>query len=203
MLTATYTLVAMSVEQASVRVGLQSLRQMLHAYYLNQATLSAEQVDYAASAMQRLHNACQWRKLDKFLIPAVRRATRLADDLLAQLDALSMQASDAMAVSTAFDGAIEEGAQADAFCTVLDTFCRVLLTRIEREERELFPLARVAVPGEAWFALANQMLAHDAYLEEQRSEPAQPGGPRHRPRTARERGARPASRPGVRVSTLH
>lgn len=192
MLTATYTLAAMSVEQASIRIGLQALR----AGYSHQATLSAAQVDHAASAMRRLHDACQWRKLDKFLIPALRRATRLADDLLAELDALRVLSSDALAVSTAFEGAIGEGEQMDAFRAVLETFCRVLLTRIEREEQELFPLARVAVPGEAWFALANQMLAHDAYLEEQRSEPAQPGGTRPRTRTSQPH-------TGVRVSTLH
>jgi hypothetical protein len=192
----------MSVEQASVRTGLQSLRQMLHAYYVHQATLSAAQVDYAATAMRRLHDACQWRKLDKFLIPALRRATRLADDLLAELDGLSSQASDALAVSTAFHGAIAEGEQVEAFCTVLDTFCRVLLTRIEREEQELFPLARVAVPGEAWFALANQMLAHDAYLEEQRSEPVPPGATRHFP-PRHDAGTRPVARAGLHVSTLH
>ena len=192
MLTATYTLVAMSVEQSTVRIGLQSLRQMLHAAYLHQATLTAAQVAYAAGAMQRLHAACQWRKLDKFLIPALRRATRLADDLLAELDALTMQSSDALAVSTAFEGAIHETEQVDAFCAVLDTFCRVLLTRIEREEQELFPLARVAVPGEAWFALANQMLAHDARRDEQRGEQAPPGATRNS-----------HARASVRASTLH
>ena len=203
MLTATYTLVAMSVEQASVRNGLQSLRHMLDAYYLHQATLSAAQVDYATGAMQRLHDACQWRKLDKFLIPALRRATRLADDLLAELDTLSVQSNDALAVSTAFAGAIEDSGQVDAFCTVLDTFCRVLLTRIEREEQELFPLARVAVPGEAWFALANQMLAHDAYLDEQRSEPVPSGTARHAAPTGQGACTRTAARARVRVSTLH
>jgi hypothetical protein len=202
MLTATYTLVAMSVEQTGVRVGLQSLRQMLHAYYLHQPALSAAQVDYAASAMRRLHDACLWRKLDKFLIPALRRATRLADDLLAELDALSAQSSDALAVSCAFDGAIDDAEQVDAFCTVLENFCRVLLTRIEREEQELFPLARVAVPGEAWFALANQMLAHDAYVQEQRSEPAPAVNAHQRARLRDASGAR-VLRPGMRVTTLH
>ena len=199
MLTATYTLVALSVEQTSVRVGLQSLRQMLHAYYLGQAALTAAQVDYAAAAMQRLYDACHWRKLDKFLIPAVRRATRLADDLLAELDALSAQSSDALAVSTAFSGAIDDAGQVEAFCGVVNTFCNVLLTRIEREEQELFPLARAAVTGEAWFALANQMLAHDAYLQEHRCEPAPARNTRHVVRPRREKGVRP----GVRLSTLH
>ena len=198
MLTATYTLVALSVEQTPVRVGLQSLRQLLHAYYVHHAALGAAQVEYATSTMQRLYHGCHWRKLDKFLLPAVRRVTRLADDLLAELDALSGQASDALAVSTAFTGAIE-GEQVDALCTVIDTFCRVLLTRIEREEQELFPLARVAGPGEAWFALANQMLAHDAYLLERRGEPA-PAPP---PRAAWLPRSAPSRHPGMHVTTLH
>lgn len=195
MLTATYTLVALAVEQTSVRVGLQSLRQMLHAYCLGQEALTAAQVDYAATAMQRLYDACHWRKLDKFLIPAVRRATRLADDLLAELDALSVQSSDALAVSTAFTGAIDDAGQVAAFCGVVNTFCTVLLTRIEREEQELFPLARAAVTGEAWFALANQMLAHDAYLQEHRCEPA-PGRNTLQVRRAHQE-------KGARLSTLH
>lgn len=197
MLTATYTLVALSIEQAPVRSGLQSLRQMLHAGLAHQQTLGAAQVNDATGAMQGLYDRCHWRKLDKFLLPALRRATRLADDLLAGLDALSAQAADALAVSTAFDGAIE-GRQVAAFCTVVDTFCRALLTRLEREEQELFPLARVAIPGEAWFALANQMLAHDAYAQEQRAEaPVPPQRQAWRPR--RE----PAACPGARVTTLH
>lgn len=195
MLTATYTLVALAVEQTSVRVGLQSLRQILHACCLGQEALTAAQVDYAATAMQRLYDACHWRKLDKFLIPAVRRATRLADDLLAELDALSVQSSDALAVSTAFTGAIDDAGQVEAFCGVVNTFCTVLLTRIEREEQELFPVARAAVTGEAWFALANQMLAHDAYLQEHRCEPA-PGRNTLQMRRARQE-------KGARLSTLH
>lgn len=199
MLTATYTLVALSVEQTSVRVGLQSLRQMLHAYYLHQGALGAAQVDYAVTAMQRLYDDFHWRKLDKYLIPAVRRATRLADELLAELDALSAQAGDALAVSTAFDGPLDRADQVESLCSVIGTFCSMLLTRIEREERELFPLARVAVPGEAWFALANQMLAHDAYLQEQRGEPAPQGETGSAWRLRKE----PGSRVVARLSTLH
>ena len=198
MLTATYTLVTLSVEQARVRIGLQSLRQMLHACAVHQGVLSAAQVAHTVGVMRQLHDACHWRKLDKILIPAVRRATRLADDLLAALDALSAQAADALAVTGAFEGAVDDAEQVAAFCAVVETFCRVLLTRLEREEEELFPLARAAVTGEAWFALANQLLAHDAYLQEQRGEaPAAGHHPAWRPRPAQ------ASRPGLHLSTLH
>ncbi|MGJ7918289.1 hypothetical protein ACI48D_22825, partial [Massilia sp. LXY-6] len=56
-----------------------------------------------------------------------------------------------------------------------------------REEHELFPLARSLVRGEAWFAIANQMLAHDAVARERRGSlqqgRARPEaiGPRHSP----------------------
>jgi len=198
MLTATYTLVTLAVEQTRIRVGLQSLRQMLHAYYVNQGALSAAQVEHATGTMHKLHDACHWRKSDKFLIPAVRRATRLADDLLAELDALSAQSGDALAVSGAFGGAIDDVEQVDAFCAVVDSFCAAWLARLDREEQALFPLARAAVTGEAWFALANQLLAHDAYLQEQRSEQA-PAIPRRHTWRARPGPARP----GARLNTLH
>lgn len=198
MLTATYTLVTLAVEQTRIRVGLQSLRQMLHAYYVHQGALSAAQVEHATDTMHKLHDACHWRKSDKFLIPAVKRATRLADDLLAELDALSAQSGDALAVSGAFGGPIDDGEQVDAFCAVVDSFCTAWLTRLDREEQALYPLARAAVTGEAWFALANQLLAHDAYLQEQRSDPA-PAMPRRQAWRSRPEPARP----GTRLTTLH
>ena len=43
-----------------------------------------------------------------------------------------------------------------------------MLARLEREEHELFSLARTMISGEDWFAIANQMLAHDAYRQETR-----------------------------------
>lgn len=199
MLTATYTLVALSVEHTNVRVGLQSLRQTVHANFLHRGALTAVQVQYANAGMQRLYEACHWRKLDKFLLPALRRATRLADSLLDSLDELSRQAGDALAVASAFAGDIEGSEQVDAFCKVVDQVCSALLARIEREEKELFPLARAAISGEAWFAIANNMLAHDAYRKEQRADAAPVRMARQAYRGRHERG----HRAGMPLSTLH
>jgi hypothetical protein len=60
----------------------------------------------------------------------------------------------------------------DVFCGAIECCVAALRRRLEREEHELFPLARAAVGGDAWFAIANQMLAHDAHAQERR------GGPR-------------------------
>ena len=52
------------------------------------------------------------------------------------------------------------------------TFCTVLLQRLEKEEKELFAIARATIGGEAWFDIANKFLAHDAQVVEARRVPA-------------------------------
>jgi hypothetical protein len=71
MLTATYTLVALSVEQASVRVSLQSLQKVLYNNFVQQRALTPGQVDYACEHCA-VHDACHRRKIEKFLF---RRST--------------------------------------------------------------------------------------------------------------------------------
>lgn len=183
MLTATYTLVALSVEQASVRVSLQSLQKLLPTNFLNQTALSPGQVTYACDALQRLFHNCHWRKIDIFLIPAIRRATAQANSLLDELDALSDVAGHAIADAVAMvnAGAIDSEGAVRQFCKAIETFCDAMLTRLDREEHELFSLARTMISGEDWFAVANQMLAHDAYRQESRparevtTTPSMPG----------------------------
>lgn len=188
MLTATYTLVALSVEQASVRVSLQSLQKLLQSNFIHLNALSQGQVDHACDALRHLYDSFHWRKIEQFLIPAVRRATRETDLLLQELDSLSQVAADAMGAiaERMADAAIDSQGRVLEFCGAVEAFSVALLRRIEREERELFPVARAVISGEAWFAIANQMLAHDAYLQE--SKPRQPillGQPAVRPPSER------------------
>jgi hemerythrin-like domain-containing protein len=173
MLTTTYTLVALSVEQTSVRASLQSLRKLLHENFLRHSTLSCAQVAHVCEALRRIYDTCHWRKVETFLVPAVRRATGSADRLLQELDEFSLAAADAMGTITErFHGiALDSAALVSQFCGLVDAFCDSMLARLEREERELFPLARAVVCGEAWFSIANQMLVFDAQLQE--SRPAQ------------------------------
>lgn len=200
MLTATYTLVALSVEQTSVRTSLQSLQKLLQSNFLQQRALTPAQVEMTCDALKRLYESCHWRKLDKFLIPAVRRATGAADKLIEELDALSQAAADAMAVALRVveNATLDSEAGVRQFCAAVEQFCVALLARIEREERELFELAASVISGEAWFAIANQMLAHDAYKQESR------GGERY-PRLGRNYRPRPerVQRQGPPMSFVH
>ena len=171
MLTATYTLVTLSVEQASVRVGLQSLQKVLYNNFAQQCALTPGQVDFTCSTLRRLYDTCHWRKIEKFLIPAILRATHEADQLLHELERLNHTAAEAMSeVAERFAGlSIDSADRVTEFCASVDTFCNVLLHRLSREEQELFPVARTVISGEAWFSIANMMLAHEAYVQETRS----------------------------------
>ena len=174
MLTATYTLVALSVEQASVRVGLQSLQKLIDNSFVHQNALSPGQVGFACDAVKRMYESCHWRKLDMFLIPAIRSATRQADELLQNLDELGRAAADAVGVLAIRLGstAVDNGTKVSQFCEAVEAFCSATLKRLELEEQHLFPVARSVISGETWFSIANQMLAHDAYVQETR--PARP-----------------------------
>ncbi|MGJ9417523.1 hypothetical protein ACHAC9_07115 [Massilia sp. CMS3.1] len=175
MLTATYTLVALSVEQTNMRVSLHSVQQLVQKSYARLSALTEGQADYVCDTLRRLYESCQGRKLDRFLLPALRRAEARAEPLLCELDMLSRSAAEALGAACRLAaGSIDDDDGVDAFCRAVERFCTALEMRFDREESELFPIARTAIAGEAWFAVANQMLAHDAYREEHRGRSAPP-----------------------------
>ena len=171
MLTSTYTLVALSVEQTTVRAALQSLLDELRALPGDFSTLAAGRAAQLCAALRQVYDNCHWRKLDKFLVPALRRSTAAADGLLEELERLSGRAAAAMGTAEACVGGADRPVPRDVFCDAVEGCIAALRCRLEREEHELFPLARAAVGGDAWFAIANQMLAHDAYAQEHRVDP--------------------------------
>jgi hemerythrin-like domain-containing protein len=187
MLTATYTLVALSVEQVNIRKQVQTLQKLLHSAFAHQSALAAGQVGAACEVVKRLYENCHWRKIDMFLVPAVRKASPAAECLLLDLDELRRAAADAVGVLVVRLGvaALDTYAGVAQFCAALDAFCSATLKRLEREEHELFPVARAVISGEAWFSIANEMLVHDAY--EQECRPARQAGAM--PGQARQPGA--------------
>jgi hypothetical protein len=170
MLTSTYTLVALSVEQTAVRAALHSLAEALRALP-DPLAVAAPLAAGLCMRMREVHHSCHWRKLDKFLLPALRRGDSAIDALLRDLDALSSTAAEAIGVAEACVVG-RERVDAKPFRHAIERAIGALRRRLEREEDELFPLARSVVGGEAWFAIANQMLAHDAHVRERRGEPS-------------------------------
>ncbi|RZA33798.1 MAG: hypothetical protein EOP92_19000 [Lysobacteraceae bacterium] len=168
MLTSTYTLVALSIEQASARIDLQSLLERWQPGAWRHAEPTPREIELSCDALRVAFDNCYWRKLDKFVVPALRRAGAAAT-LLAELDALTLAAIEARADVHAAAAMYDPG-----FGAALERCCNLLLERLEREERELFPLARIHVPSETWFAIANEMLVNDAWQIENRGYASSP-----------------------------
>jgi len=198
MLTATYTLVALSVEQTNMRVSLHAVQQLVQKSYARQSALTEGQADFVCDTLRQLYEGCQGRKLDRFLLPALRRAGAhaIAEPLLCELDMLSRSAAESLGAACRLaSAAIDEEDVVDAFCLAVERFCDALSMRFDREERELFPIARGAIAGDAWFAVGKQMLAHDAYREERRGRTPPPAS-----RAAR---AEHVHRQGLQAAYVH
>ena len=101
---------------------------------------------------------------------SIRNATAEADELLRNLDELGRCAADAVGLLAIKLGssAVDNANKVAQFCEAVQSFSTTTLKRLELEEKKLFPVARSVISGEAWFSIANQMLAHDAYVQESR-----------------------------------
>lgn len=168
MLTATYTLVALSVELASVRLSLLSFQKYVRSTLMQQNSITLSQLEYACENLNSLYQACHWRKTEIYLIPAIRKATERADQLLDELSRLNQAALLSIRMLQEKLGAMADDRddQVSDICDSIETFCVSLLTRLEKEEQELFVIARAAIAGETWFSIANQLMMHDKRLEE-------------------------------------
>ncbi|PKB24720.1 hypothetical protein CLU91_5223 [Janthinobacterium sp. 64] len=175
MLTATYILVSLSVEQASIRMSLLAFQKYMQVQLRQQSRLSLAQLQYTGDWLNRLYQGGYWRKVELYLVPAIRQATPHADGLLNELNGLNHAALESINVVQQRAGAAIDHSelQAEQLCAAIDAFCAALLQRLEKEERELFALARKVIVGEAWFAIAYQFLAHDARAQEARRGKAQ------------------------------
>lgn len=178
MLTATYTLVALSVEQASVRLSLLSFQKYVRSTLLQQNSITLSQLEYACASLNSLYQACYWRKTEMYLIPALRQTTERADQLLDELNRLNQAALTAIRSLQERMGifADVQDFRVEQVCDSIETFCTSMLARLEKEEQELFAIARAAFAGDTWFSIANQLMMHDKHLEEmKRSAPPDHG----------------------------
>jgi hemerythrin-like domain-containing protein len=186
MLTATYTLVALSVEQSSVRLSLLSFQKYVRTTLMQQNRMTLSQLEYACENLNTLYQACHWRKTEMYLIPALRDATERADHLLEELNRLNQSALLSIRMLQDKLGSLADvrDEQVSEVCDSIDAFCAALLKRLEKEEQELFALARNAIAGETWFSIANQLMMHDKHLDEMKrsglppAEAAQVAAPR-------------------------
>lgn len=199
MLTSTYTLVALSVEQTRVRLAAQTLlTNWSPAAWLAQPP-APQQLQQACDALDQFVTRCEWRKLDRFVLPALRRhvasSAGMAQRLLAELDALAGQAQEARLAAR------KAAMTGDPAClTWIERCCTLLLSRIEREEDELVLVARNTLSHEVWRTISHQMLAQDVHADENRPAMPERGGPVRAPALAHAGARIPGSYAKIDIS---
>jgi hypothetical protein len=164
MLTATYSLVTISTEQNKTRSVLRKLQQYIQNTWKGLQNIDLDCLDSVFKSLTQFDKYFRTRKVEVYLVPAIRRATSEADSLLAELDALSVSSMNLLRsvreqLGRAFEGG---GLRFNEACSSIDLYCNNMLTRLIREEEELFPLARRVFSVDEWFSLAEKFLADEA-----------------------------------------
>lgn len=163
MLTATYSLVAIAAEQDNARSMLSKFRQYLQATWRNLQNIDFTFLESAFNKLMQFDTYCRNRKLELYVIPALRNTSREADLLIGELDSLSAKGMSLVRLvrdqlAAAFD--ISTVKVTDIYAA-MEHYCNYLFVRLEREERELIPLARRMLSIEDWFNIAAQFLSDD------------------------------------------
>lgn len=164
MLTTTYSLATLSVEQKNARSTLAKLQQHIRSLWQDMQSLNHACMESTLMKLEQFEEYCHRRKVEAYLIPAIRKSTHKADGILAELESLSSSAvSILQSMQEQLKRAYEHGAQElSKLCSAMDLYCNNLLTRLTREEEELFPLVRGLLPTEEWFQIAARFLSDDA-----------------------------------------
>ena len=164
MLTATYSLVAISTELHSARSALCRLQEHVHACAEGSQELDLPQVVAVLNNLTQFDQYCQSRKVEKFVIPAVRGATNEVDFLLAELESLHVRGLDILCnarlqlrqiLGQGMNGLRE-------LCCSLEFYCDNLHQRLAKEEEELLPMVKRLLSIDQWFAIAAQFMSEDA-----------------------------------------
>lgn len=173
MLTATYSLIALTVEQKKAQGSLSELQEYIRNDCSDLSETDRSAIEDALEKLAEFDEYCHRRKVELYVIPAVRNATHEADSLLAELESLSMLGLCILrSVRDRLKTAIEQGVcKLDELRCSLELYCNNLAHRLAKEE-ELFQIAQRVISGEEWFALAAKFLSYDAEKERQAKPPA-------------------------------
>ncbi|WP_292934322.1 hypothetical protein [Noviherbaspirillum sp.] len=164
MLTATYSLVAIAAEQDKARRMLSRLRHCFQSAWRGLQSFDFAFLETAFNKLMQFDKFCRNRKIELYLIPAIRTVSDEADALIGELDALSAKA--ACFLRSAGDqlaGAYDLGSiKVNEVIHAMESYCDKIVTRLDREEKELLPLARRLFSIEDWFSIAAHFLSEDA-----------------------------------------
>jgi hemerythrin-like domain-containing protein len=163
MLTATYSLVAMSIEQKQALRCLEHIRQAVAALWQNPQQIDRQRVEAAFRGLARFDRYCHQRKVEKYVIPTVRGASGEIDAVVQQLEGLSgagltLLGAAGEQLQAFFD---RQAIQAREMVSAMEAYCDCLRQRLLQEEELLLPLVRRMLSVEDWFLLAAKFLGDE------------------------------------------
>lgn len=162
MLTATYSIIALKIEQRRARWTFTSIQR--HILYGIRHLKAAGGVDLEAllNRLTQFEQYCHRRKVEVVIIPTLRKLTREADALLDELEQLSKNSVDLLcSVREKLQQWLRSGVTlVDEICVTFEECCASFYRRLLCEE-ELVELAERVIPAEAWFGIAKCFLYED------------------------------------------
>lgn len=163
MLTATYVLLTLSIEQKKERHFISRLLQHVQSVSRQRQDIDPAFIESQLNELTRFAEARHQRKVEACLMPVLRTASRDAGVLLADLESLSRLGGAMLgAARKCLRRAMRRSSsQGKLLCRTIDLYCHNLLKRLDKEEQELLPLARRVISSEQWFTIGSMFLAHD------------------------------------------
>lgn len=160
MLTLTYALVALSVEQKKVQGRLLELQQSVQRERNREETIEQAKAESLLTDFLQLDDACLSRNVELFVLPAIRCATPEANSLLADIETLTSTGRIILKNlrKTAAQGVLE----IDDFFEFLEMYCETLMKRLTIEELHILPLAQRVISSEEWFDIAAKFISHES-----------------------------------------
>jgi len=164
MLTATYVLLTLSIEQKKERHFISRLLQHVQTIARKPQEIDPVFIETQLEELTRFAEARHQRKVDACLMPAMRAADSNCAALIADMESLSNMGSAMLAaVRKCLRRAMRRSATQGKFlCRTVDLYCQNLLKRLDKEEQELLPLAKRVISSEEWFEIGSMFLAQDA-----------------------------------------
>jgi len=177
MLTATYVLSTLSMEQKKERHFISRLLQYVQNNARRPQDIDPVYIESQLNELTRFAEARHQGKVESCLMPAVRNATRDAGALMADLESLTRIGNAILrAVRKCLRRTLRRSTiQGKFLCRTIDMYCHNLLKRLEKEEQELLPLAQRVISSEEWFEIGSMFLTHDARNDQPCSEPRYAG----------------------------
>ncbi len=162
MLTATYSIIALKIEQNRARWTFSSIQQYILSGIRNIKTAGSIDFDAMLTRLDQFEQFCHQRKMEVFVIPALRKFTHEADTLLDELERLS---ATSLSLLRALQGKLQQAlrngaAVVDEICASLEQCCAHFYRRLAHED-ELVQIAERVMPTEAWFGIAESFLSVD------------------------------------------